>query len=172
MIVSVFDISLDKLHKNIEVQLVDIPAVEFIRTISAASQFLLSVPNDAADDIDYIVTDSHHHFDSSGRRANDHCHQRCLRRLCTYKPVTLTYNNLFYISGLIRTSYIFDVFRFRYVAITILTRMLIECIMVYDELSNSHALKATLTQSWLTKIKTLIPDSLFGNIICHSVYQK
>jgi len=83
------DISLDKLHKNIEVQLVDVPASEFIRTISAASQFLLPVPNDVADDFDYIIIDAYNHFDTTGRRANDHCHQRRLRRLCTYELVTL-----------------------------------------------------------------------------------
>lgn len=78
------DIFLDKLHKNIEVHFVDVSATEFIRTISAASQFLLPMPNDAADDIDYIIIDTYHHFDTTDRRANNHCHQRRLRRLCTY----------------------------------------------------------------------------------------
>lgn len=84
MIVSFFGHFLDKLHKNIEVQLVDVPASEFIRTISEASQFLLPVPNDVADDFDYIITDTNNHFDTTSRSANDHCHQRRLRRLCTY----------------------------------------------------------------------------------------
>lgn len=84
MIVSFFENFLDKLHKNIEVQLVDVPASEFIRTISAASQFLLPVPNDVADDFDYIITDTNNNFDTTSRRANDNCHQRRLRRLCTY----------------------------------------------------------------------------------------
>jgi len=89
MIVYFLDISLDKLHKNIEVQLVDVSASEFIRTISEASQFLLPMPNDAADDFDYIIIDTHYHFDTIGWSANDHCHQRCLRRLCMYGLVTL-----------------------------------------------------------------------------------
>ncbi|KAE9539806.1 hypothetical protein AGLY_005058 [Aphis glycines] len=70
-----------KLHKNIEVHLVDVPATEFIRTISTTSQFLLPVPNDAANDIDYIIIDTHHYFDTTDRRVNNICHQRRLRRL-------------------------------------------------------------------------------------------
>jgi len=89
IIVSFFEISLDKLHKNIEVQLVDVSASEFIRTISEASQFLLPVLNDATDDFDYIIIDTHYHFDTTGWSANDQCHQRRLRRLCMYGFVTL-----------------------------------------------------------------------------------
>lgn len=89
MIASFLDISLDKLHKNIEVHLVDVPASEFIRTISEASKFLLPVPNDAADDFDYIIIDTHYHFDTTGWSVNHQCHQRRLRRLCMYGLVTL-----------------------------------------------------------------------------------
>lgn len=74
----------DELHKNIEVHPANVLAIEFIRTIPTASQFLLLVSHDAADDIDNLVVDTHHDFDSVGRRANDHCHQRCVRRLRTY----------------------------------------------------------------------------------------
>lgn len=75
---------LDELHKNVQVQPVDVSAAEFIRTISATGQLLLSVPDDAADDIDHLVVDSHHHVDTAYRRADHHCHQRRLRRLRTY----------------------------------------------------------------------------------------
>lgn len=75
---------LDELHKNIEVFPIDVPAAEFVRTISAAGQFLLSVSHDAADDIDNFIIDPHHYFDTVSRCVNNHCHQRRLRRLRTY----------------------------------------------------------------------------------------
>lgn len=81
---------LDELHKNIEVLSIDVFAAEFIRTISAASQFLLPVPYDAADDINNLIVDAHHHFDTISRCSNNHCHQRCLRRLCMFKLSVVT----------------------------------------------------------------------------------
>lgn len=80
---------LDELHKNVQVQPVDVPAAEFIRTIPATGQLLLPVPDDAADDIDHLVVDSHHHVDTAHRRADHHCHQRRLRRLRTYTSGTV-----------------------------------------------------------------------------------
>lgn len=112
------DIFLDKLHKNIEVHVVDVPATEFIRTISTTSQFLLPVPNDAANDIDYIIIDTHHYFDTTDRRVNNICHQRRLRRLCTFMNLsTLSYCKS---QGIIH----FRLFHLRHVAI-ILIRLLI-----------------------------------------------
>lgn len=75
---------LDELHKNVQVHTVDVSAAESIRTVSATGQLLLPVPDDAADDIDHLVVDPHHHVDTADRRADHHCHQRCLRRLRTY----------------------------------------------------------------------------------------
>lgn len=74
--------STDELHKNIEVHPVDVSTAEFVRTVSTAGQFLLPVPDDAADDIGYIVIDSYYYIDTVSWRADDYCHQRCLRRLC------------------------------------------------------------------------------------------
>lgn len=72
----------DKLYKNIKVLPVNFPAAESLRTISAASQFLLPVSYDAADDIDNFIVNSNYHVDTISWRANYNCHQRCLRRLC------------------------------------------------------------------------------------------
>jgi len=80
---------LDELHKNVEVHPVHVSAAELIRTIPTAGQLLLPVPDDAADDIDNLVVDSHHHFDTVNRRADNYRHQRRLRRLRMYRA----YNN-------------------------------------------------------------------------------
>jgi hypothetical protein len=75
----------DELHKNIEVHSFNVLTAEFIRTIPTASQFLLLMPHDAADDIDNLVADAHHDFNTVGRRAHDYCYQGCIRRLRKYR---------------------------------------------------------------------------------------